>query len=104
MEKLTGTQRKYLRGLAHSLRPSIQLGNSGLTPEWVTSFNEAISAHELIKIQFLAFKDEKREYGRQIEELTESEMVGLIGNMGIFYRQHPDQDKRQIRIPGANAD
>jgi tetratricopeptide (TPR) repeat protein len=54
---------------------------------------------ELIKVKFGEFKEAKKEIAAQIAQATESEVVGLIGNIAIFYRQHPQSEKRKIKIP-----
>ena len=60
MRNLKGFERTYLRGLAHSLKPVVQIGKSGLKNEVVVSIEEAFSARELIKIKFNEFKEEKK--------------------------------------------
>jgi RNA-binding protein len=98
MEKLTGTQRKYLRGVAHSLKPVVLIGLEGLSASVIKTIKKAFDDHELIKIKFNKFKEEKKAYCSNIESETNSEMIGLIGNVGIFYKQHPDPRKRKIDL------
>ena len=95
-KSLTGAQRKYLRGLAHSLRPVVQAGKNGITPELLRAVDEALEHHELIKVKFVDFKEEKKELTEEIAERTSSEAVGLIGNVAILYRRQPDEKKRKI--------
>ncbi len=98
---MQGFQRKYLRGLAHSLKPMVHLGQKGLTSGLVSSVNEALELHELIKLKFLDFKEksQKTELAGLIEQRTGSELVGIIGNVAIFYRQQEDNEKRTISLP-----
>jgi RNA-binding protein len=98
MEKLKGKNRKYLRGLAHALVPVVMIGYEGLTEAIFKAVNKALDDHELIKIKFGKFKEEKEELSAQIEKATSSEMVGMIGNVAIFYRMNPDEEKRKIRL------
>jgi len=98
MEKLTGTQRKYLRGIAHSLRPSILVGYEGLSAAVMKTIDKALDDRELIKVKFNKFKEEKEAYCLNIESATKSEMVGLIGNVAIFYREQSDPEKRKIKL------
>ncbi len=99
MQKLKGFERTYLRGLAHSLKPVVQIGKSGLKNEVVESIQEAFSARELIKIKFNEFKEEKKALSKEIEEITGSEMVGMIGNIAIFFKENEDEAKRRIKLP-----
>jgi len=99
VNQLSGTQRKYLRGLAHSLRPAIQVGKNGISTELIKAVDEALGSHELIKVKFVDFKENKKEFSQEIAERTSSETAGLIGNVAIFYRQQPDKEKRKITLP-----
>ncbi len=99
MAQLTGAARTYLRGVAHHLKPNILVGQQGLTDSFIQAVNEALDIHELIKIKFNSFKTERKTLAKEIEQRTQSEMVGLIGNIAIFYRQQPDKEKRKIEIP-----
>lgn len=99
MTKLTGSARTYLRGLAHHLKPVILVGQKGLTESFIEAANEALEEHELIKVRFNSFKEEKKTLAKEIEEKTRSELIGQIGNIAIYYRQQPDEDKRKIQLP-----
>ncbi len=99
MKSLKGSQRTFLRGLAHSLRPVIQVGKNGITPELIRAVDEALDTHELIKVKFVDFKEEKKSLAQEIGQRTSCEEVGLIGNIAIFYREQPDKEKRKITLP-----
>jgi RNA-binding protein len=96
---LTSAQRGFLKSLAHHLDPICYVGKSGLTDSLVQSVETAFDAHELLKVKFNDFKKEKREITAQLAEQTHSHLVGIIGNVAILYRQHPDEDKRKIALP-----
>ncbi len=98
METLKGSQRKYLRAQAHHLSPVVLIGAKGVTDTLIGSVKAALADHELIKIKFGEFKEAKKEISQEIAEATKSELVGLIGNIAIFYRQNPDPEKRKIKI------
>lgn len=98
MEKLNGKQRGYLRGLAHGLNPIVQIGKNGLTESVLKQIDEALSKHELIKIKFIDFKDEKKEIAAEIEKKLNCEMCGSIGHIFVFFRQNKDPEKRVIQF------
>jgi RNA-binding protein len=101
MEPLKGSQRKYLRSQAHHLKPLVMIGRNGVTDQLIGSVDLALKDHELIKAKFLDFKEAKKEISAEIAATTKSELVGLIGNIAIFYRQHPQSEKRKIKIPSS---
>ena len=101
MKKLTSIQAKFLRGLAHALKPVVFVGQKGVTNALITSTDEAFQRHELIKVKFIDFKEkeQKKEIAAAIENKTNSQMAGMIGHVAIFYKQHRDPDKRKVVLP-----
>ena len=99
MNNLSSSQRSYLRSQAHHLEPVVLIGKHGITDGTIESINRVLEARELIKIKFREFKDEKLSLSEKIAELTNSQVVGIIGHTVIIFRQNPDSDKRQIHIP-----
>lgn len=99
MAKLKGSQRKWLRGMAHSLRPVVQIGRQGLSDGAMREIDFALETHELIKVQAAAPKEEKQEMARRIEVELGAEAVGMIGHILVLYRQQPDPELRRIEIP-----
>ncbi|MDD2390854.1 MAG: ribosome assembly RNA-binding protein YhbY [Desulfobacterales bacterium] len=101
MKKLAGFQKKYLRGLAHALKPVIIVGQKGMSPALIKSVDEALLTHELIKVKFNEFKEkeQKKEISEFIEKQAGCEQVGMIGHIVTFYRTHPDSEQRKITVP-----
>jgi len=99
MSLLSSGQRKYLRGLANRLDPVILIGKGGVSEALLNAVDEALDAHELIKIRFNGFKDEKNELIDRIARETQAEVAGRIGHVAILYRRHEDPDKRKIQLP-----
>jgi RNA-binding protein len=98
---LKGFQKKYLKGLAHGMKPVVFVGQKGFSPSVIKAVEEALNTHELIKVKFIEFKekDQKKKISDAIEKETASGVVGMIGHMTIFYRQHKDPEKRKITLP-----
>ncbi len=99
MPPLTGSQRKYLRGLAHSLKPVVHVGRNGVTDPVLREITEALDVHELIKVKLVDPQGRKKELAEEIAERSGGAAVGLVGNVVTLYRQHPDPEKRLIEIP-----
>ncbi len=99
MPTLTSVQRKFLRSLAHHLDPVVLVGKQGISDMLVKAVVAALEAHELVKVRFNEFKEEKRALTDEIARRTGCEVVGMIGHVAILYRPHPDQEKRKIELP-----
>lgn len=100
-EELKGFQKKYLRGLAHGLKPNVLIGQKGLTDSLAAAIDQELGLHELVKIKFNDFKDkdQKQAIMADVAERTGCFPVGMIGHTAIIYRRHPDPEKRKIRVP-----
>jgi RNA-binding protein len=101
MEALKGFQKKFLKGLAHGLKPVVFIGQKGLSGNLISSIHNALNTHELIKVKFIEFKEKQQKTGMAgaIEAETGCRLVGIIGHTAIFYRQHADPEKRKIQMP-----
>lgn len=96
-ELLKGSERTYLRGQAHALKPVVKVGKSGITEPLLKAIDEALEARELIKIKFIGFKEQKEELLEEISHKSRCHRVGFIGNIAILYRQNPDPKKHKIK-------
>jgi RNA-binding protein len=93
---LTSKQRINLKVLAHSLDPIVQIGKNGLTEQSLTTINKALADHQLIKIKFLDYKDEKSNFSTIIEKRTGATLIDVIGNVLILFKENPDSEKHLI--------
>ena len=101
MEALKGYQKKYLKGLAHRLKPVVFIGQKGLTANLIESIHQALGTHELIKIKFIELKDkqQKTTLANTVAAQADAQLIGMIGHIAIFYRQQPDPEKRNLQLP-----
>ena len=60
---LNEKQKKTLRGIAHSRKPIVLLGNAGLTPGVLSALDEALLKHELVKVKVTAADRKARRKG-----------------------------------------
>ena len=95
---LNSKQRKYLRSKAHHLKPVVIIGKADFNQSIITTIDNCLKSHELIKIKFSQHKDCKKEIINKINKSINSHSVGSIGNIEIIFRQNPDLDKRNYKI------
>jgi RNA-binding protein len=89
--KLSESQKKYLRGLGHALKPVVMIGDAGLTEGVWSEFNSCLEHHELIKVRV-------KVGDRQLCDSGGAELVQRIGNMALLFRENPEKKKR-IQLP-----
>ncbi len=94
MNPLTLEQKRKLKSLAHHLKPVVYIGRNGITDGVIEATDKALAAHELIKIKFIDFKDEKKGIIQSVAENTNSTCVSIIGNIAILFRQKPDKNEK----------
>ena len=90
---LSPSQKRYLRGLAHSLKPVILTGNKGVTPAVIKEFSNALDQHELVKVKFGDDRDERKAHIAELGEGAKAELVQSIGRVACFYRRNEEQPK-----------
>ncbi|MFK5986169.1 MAG: ribosome assembly RNA-binding protein YhbY [Pseudomonadota bacterium] len=91
---LTNKQQRFLRSLAHPLKPVVRIGNSGLTDAVINEANLVLETHELIKARVNADnKEEREEIIKKLATQTEAFLVQSIGHIAILYRA---KDKNPI--------
>ena len=94
--EINAKQRKFLERNAQSLNPLVQIGGAGLTEKQVEQISRLLSEHELVKIKFNEFKEEKHELTAEIVQKTGATFVRLIGNVLILYNPAEKADDRKF--------
>lgn len=98
MMELTSSQRKVLSAAAHSLNPVMQVGKDCMSDGFIAKIEECLESHELIKVKFLCFKDEKKDLIEQLCDQVNCALVRIIGNIAILYRPSTNPDKQKHLI------
>ena len=97
--RLSSTQRKYLRGIAHPLSPVVHVGRAGVNEAVLAATRRALEDHELIKVKIGAVREERARMAAEIETACGAELAGAVGTIAILYRANPDPEKRRIVLP-----
>lgn len=95
---MNNKQISHLKGLGQLLEPVVRVGHAGLSEAFLASLNQALNDHELVKVKFSDFKDQKKELSPKLAELTGSRLVMRVGNVAVLYREQPDPAKRKIKF------
>jgi RNA-binding protein len=101
IKKLSGKQKKYLKGLGHHLSPVILIGKEGMSQRLIDATVQELRIHELIKIKIGNNSNvAKQDAVLTLTATTGSELVQLIGKSLILYKENPEkpQDER-LNLP-----
>ena len=97
---MTGKQKQYLRALAHPLKPLVNLGKQGLSPETIREIKTQLLDHELIKLKVLGSCPlSKKECTDKLSGVSEIDVIQVIGKTIVLFSPHPEEPK--IKIPAA---
>ena len=100
--QLTTKQRAYLRSLATQIDTIMQIGKGGVGEAMVKTVSDALEARELIKMKVLENSGEyPRDMGEELAAACGAELVTVIGNKVVLYRQASDPKRRKIEFPRA---
>jgi RNA-binding protein len=95
---LSNPQKRYLRGLAHDLKPIVMVGAKGVTAPLVAELGLALEQHELVKVKVAAEdRDTRDAWIAELGEKTEATLVSRIGHTAVFYRR--SNDKPLVILP-----
>lgn len=76
----------------------VHVGKASVTPELVSSVQEALDARELIKIGVLKnCADDPKDIAQIISERTRSQIVHVIGKKIVLYKE--SKNKPKIKLP-----
>ena len=93
---ISPSQKRYLRGLAHSLSPVILLGQKGVSPSLIAELKLALDHHELLKVRLSgADKEERAAQLGALVEASGAEIVQLIGHTASLWQRN----EKEPRLP-----
>ena len=87
---MNSADKKKLRAEAHTLKPVVMIGQSGLTAAVLAEIELALDAHELVKVKIRAERDERKMIIEKICSDTGAELIQTIGQIAVIYRLNPD--------------
>ena len=95
--QLTGKQNRFLRGLGHKLNPYVMIGKHHLSSDVVRATEDALKAHELIKVKIQeGCLEDRKTVAAELAEATGSVMVQVLGKTFLLYRP---SEERIITLP-----
>ncbi|MCK5762947.1 MAG: YhbY family RNA-binding protein [Clostridiales bacterium] len=98
---LRGKQRSYLKGLANTMKPILQIGKEGISEQVINQIDKMLNDHELIKINVLDSSSlGAKEAAIEICDELKSEYISAMGNKIVVYRESRTMDKdERIKLP-----
>jgi len=86
LKPLTNAQIRKFKAAAQLLESMLNVGKAGLSDGFVQTVSTALDQHELVKIKFAEFKEQKKELAPRLAERTGSHLVMRVGNVMVLHR------------------
>ena len=97
---ITSKQRAYLRSMANTLKPTHQIGKNGVTDSVIAELDDALEAHEIVKITLLeSAMMTGKECAAELAERLGAEIVAVIGFKITIYRRASKDENVKIELP-----
>lgn len=87
---LVGKQKRYLRGLGHTLSPVVMVGHEGMSEAVVAKAVVELDHHELIKVKVLGGGEVgARDMAPALGAATGSAVAQVLGHTILLYKRRP---------------
>jgi len=90
---LDNAQLRRLRGLAHGLSPVVIVADKGLTDNVRAEVDDALTAHELIKVKLRGDREQRRAWTERLIAETGAEPVQRIGQVVVLFRRNRERPR-----------
>jgi RNA-binding protein len=86
VDSLTNAQIRELKAKAQLLKPMLKIGKEGMSQEFLAALDGVLKHHELVKVKFTEFKEQKKELTPVLAEKSGSHLIARVGNVVVLYR------------------
>jgi RNA-binding protein len=97
---MKGRERAELRAEAHHLKPTLHVGQHGITDAVAKSLDDVLRTHELVKCQVL--KDGEltaKEAAATLASRSGAEVVQVIGRTFTLHKHNPELHEKAGALP-----
>lgn len=101
--QLKAFQKKYLKSVAHDLKPGVMIGKNGLSEETCKQIDDYLKTNELIKIKVSDKDADVKALAESIQIKTKSSILRIVGRTITLYKENPENEKDYIKAGGAYA-
>lgn len=81
---------RELKARAQRIKPMLKVGKDGLSPQFLKAVEDTLAHHELVKVKFDEFKEQKKELGPRLAESVSANLVMAVGHVVVLFRRKPN--------------
>ena len=86
---LSKNAQKFLRGVAHDIKPVVTVADKGLTENIMIELDICLDQHELVKVKLRTDRETRQQYAETIITETSALKIQSIGQTLTIYRANP---------------
>jgi RNA-binding protein len=88
-EALTNRELRDLKARAQLLKPMLKVGKDGLSPAFLKATDDVLAHHELVKVKFDDFKDQRKELAPKLAAGVSAHLIMQVGHVVVLFRRKP---------------
>ena len=85
-----GRELRDLKARAQRLNPVLKIGRAGLSDAFYAALAGALRDHELVKLKFDDFKDQKKTLVPELVARSGAQLIQRVGNVAVLFLRRPD--------------
>jgi RNA-binding protein len=89
VDALTNRELRALKARAQLLKPMLKVGKDGLSPAFLKATDDTLAHHELVKVKFDEFKEQRKELGPKLAESVSAHLIMQVGHVVVLFRRKP---------------
>ena len=86
-EDISNRELRALKARAQLLKPMLKVGKDGLSPAFTKELDTMLTHHDLVKVKFDEFKEQKKELGPKLAESVRAKIVMQVGHVVVVFRR-----------------
>jgi RNA-binding protein len=86
-EDISNRELRALKARAQLLKPMLKVGKDGLSPAFLKELDAMLTHHDLVKVKFDGFKEQKKELGPKLAESVRAKVVMQVGHVVVLFRR-----------------
>lgn len=97
---MTGKERAEIRTECNRLKPTLHIGQEGITPTLIDALNDALRTRELVKVALNKSVDvTATEAATDLAKRVRAEVIQVIGKTASLYRKNPQLKRKPGAMP-----
>lgn len=97
---MTGKERAELRSECNQLKPTVHIGQEGISGSLLAALDDALRTRELVKVQLnKSVEVSAKSAANDLAKRVKAEVIQVIGRTTTLYRHNPELKRKKGAAP-----